>query len=424
MTTWNFSGRSHSYSASRRDSRSLHISQTNTFDDFNTLVYFPANSSQEYTTEHEYNFYRALLNRSIIRPHCPKICPECLLQFGYCRRLWDCSLVTACPLHECLLLDSCPKCRRRIKSVRKNLSICSCGCDWREIDPQFLSVRELAVSRRIYQLCDLLPKTPKEENENPLQSLCLRDFVVVLTFISGMFRNIAWATGRPSKSINLRNKDLHQLYSQAYSVFENWPGNFHQFVNKQSRGQVRLSPADGKLSTALKKEFGSLYEHLFQDLDGAQFDFMRESFAELLTARLKSQCQGSGENPWQASLSEIDKCISMAQARRLLKISHRDMFDLITSGEVGFVIRNRGTTLECVLPLSDVENLKRKFEQSLSTRDLARELGVDCEAVRELARAGHLRTRWRPAVDGYHTIKFDRDSTQELLNSGVDPYAH
>jgi len=285
-------------------------------------------------------------------------------------------------------------------------------------------VRELAVSRRIYQLCDLLPKTPKEENENPLQSLCLRDFVVVLTFISGMFRNIAWATGRPSKSINLRNKDLHQLYSQAYSVFENWPGNFHQFVNKQSRGQVRLSPADGKLSTALKKEFGSLYEHLFQDLDGAQFDFMRESFAELLTARLKSQCQGSGENPWQASLSEIDKCISMAQARRLLKISHRDMFDLITSGEVGFVIRNRGTTLECVLPLSDVENLKRKFEQSLSTRDLARELGVDCEAVRELARAGHLRTRWRPAVDGYHTIKFDRDSTQELLNSGVDPYAH
>jgi hypothetical protein len=146
---------------------------------------------------------------------------------------------------------------------------------------------------------------------------------------------------------------------------------------------------------------------------------MRDSFAEFLTNRLKSQCQGAGENPWQASLSETDKCISMAQARRLLKISHRDISDLITSGEVGFVIRNHATTLECLLRLSDVENVKCKFEQSLSTRDLARELGVDCEAVRELARAGHLRTRWRPAVDGYHTIKFDRDSVQELLTSGL-----
>jgi hypothetical protein len=78
----------------------------------------------------------------------------------------------------------------RLVLVRKNLSICSCGCDWREVDPQFLSARELAVSRRIYQLCGLLPKTPKEENENALQSLGLRDFVVVLTFISGMFQNI------------------------------------------------------------------------------------------------------------------------------------------------------------------------------------------------------------------------------------------
>ena len=95
------------------------------------------------------------------------------------------------------------------------------------------------------------------------------------------------------------------------------------------------------------------------------------------------------------------------------------MFDLITTSEIGFVIRNQGTALKYLVRLSDVENVRCKFEQSLSTRDLAKELGVDCEAVRELARAGHLKTRWRPAVDGYHTIKFDRDSVLELLNSGL-----
>src|SRR5438067_13247020 len=142
----------------------------------------------------------------------------------------------------------------------ESLSICSCGCDWREIDPRVLAADELAVSRRVYQLCGLLSKTPRVENENPLHGLGLRDFVVVLTFIAGGFRNIAWATGRPSRSIKLPNKDLHELYGQAYSVFKNWPRNFHQFLTQLSSGKVRLHPYDGKLDTALKREFGSFYQ--------------------------------------------------------------------------------------------------------------------------------------------------------------------
>lgn len=386
----------------------------NALANLSALSYLAPDSSQGETSEHEYNFYGAFLNRSIIRPHCPKICPKCLSEFGYCFRVWDCSLVTACPFHECLLFDSCPNCRRRIKCIRKSSSICPCGCDWREIDPEFLTASELAVSRRIYQLCDLLSRTPQVENDNPLHGLGLQDFAVALTFIAGTFRNIAWATGRPSKSIKVGNADLHQLYDRAYSIFEDWPRNFHQFLSKQSKGQIRLNPADGKLDTALKREFGPFYEQLYRDLDGAQFDFIRESFAQFLTVRLKSQCKELlGKT--RLILTENNKYISMAHARRLLRISHHAMSDLIASGEAGFAIRNHRTTLECVLRLSDVLNLKCKFEQSLSTRDLARELGVNCETIRELARAGRLRSRWRPAVDGHRTIKFDRDSVQEVI---------
>jgi len=382
------------------------------------LSYLPPDSSQGETSEHEYNFYGAFLNRSIIRPHCPKVCPKCLKESGYARRVWDCSLVTACPIHKCMLVDVCPKCRRRIKCVRKSLSICSCGCDWREIDPQFLTADELAVSRRVYFLGGLLPKTPKEDDENPLHNLGLRDFVIVLTFIAGIFRNIAWATGRPSRSIKLPNKDLHQLYGEAYLVFENWPNDFHQFLRTQSSGQVRLNPNDGQLATALKKEFRSFYEQLCQDLDEPQFDFIRESFAEFLTVRLKSQFEEPhSETP--VGFGETDEYISVAEARRLLKITHRAMADLMAAGEISFVIRNQATTLKHLVRLFDVESVKRKLEESLSTRELARELGVDCEVVRELARAGQLKTRWRQAVDGYHTMKFDRDSVQELLNSGL-----
>src|SRR6266513_1034776 len=64
----------------------------------------------------------------------PKVCPKCLAESGYSLRTWDCSLVTACPIHECVLLDTCPDCKRRIKCVRNKLCVCSCGCDWREIN--------------------------------------------------------------------------------------------------------------------------------------------------------------------------------------------------------------------------------------------------------------------------------------------------
>src|SRR6266849_5715036 len=61
----------------------------NALSDLTRLLYLPANFSQGYTTEHEYDFYGAFLNRSIIRPHCPKICPRCLSESGYCLRVWD-----------------------------------------------------------------------------------------------------------------------------------------------------------------------------------------------------------------------------------------------------------------------------------------------------------------------------------------------
>lgn len=391
----------------------------NALDDLTQLLYLPANSSQGYTTEHEYDFYGAFLNRSIIRPHGPKICPKCLSESGYCFRIWDCSLVTACPTHECMLIDSCPKCKKRIRAVRNSLSICACRCDWREIDPEFLTPRALAVSRRVYQLCGLLPNTLEMNIDSPLRYLDLQDFVVVLSFISGLFRKIAWAKGRPSKSIKLLNKDLHQLYSGAYSVFEDWPHTFHRFLQKLSKGVMRLNPDDGRFDTSLKREFGCFYEHLYHDLDGAQFDFIRDSFAEFLTNRLMSQSQEPGSECLPASFSETDERITLGQARRLLKISHRALSELIGTSELRCVIKNQGTTLKYLVRLSDVENLKCKFEQSLSTRSLARILGVECEEIRELARAGHLRARWRPAVDGYHTIKFDRDSVVELLNRGI-----
>jgi hypothetical protein len=389
----------------------------NALSDLIGLLYLPAPSPKHTTCEVDYNFYGAFLNRSIIRPHCPKVCIQCLAESGYCRRIWDCSLVTVCPIHECLLLDTCPKCKRRLKAIRNRLSVCVCRCDWRELQPDVRAEHEIAVSRRIYQLCGLLPLDHhSKERLNPLQSLALQEFVIVLTFIASLECEMSWATGRPSRSIKLRNEDLHTAITKAYQVFENWPHNFHQFLNEKTNGEIRLNPRDGKLDTALKEEFGALFKRLYGDLREPPFDFLREAFAQYLNNRLKAQCE-DGDRVSSLAASDDDKYISVTEARRLLKMSHDSIVDLVKAGEIAFVISNQDTTLCYLLRLADVEGVKMKFEQALGSRKLAKELGVDHEIISQLVQRGLLRRKSRRTVDGYHAPKFDVDTARQLLQT-------
>jgi TniQ len=385
----------------------------NTLEYLNTLVYFPANFPQGNTTEHDFDFYGATLNRSIIRPHHPKICPKCLADFGYCLRLWDCSLVTACPIHRCLLLDRCPKCRRQIRAIRKSVSMCHCGCDWREIDSTGVNEKEMAVSRRVFELCESIPN---EQPCNSLNELNLRDFIVAISFIAGRDRKISWATGRPSKSIKMSNRELHKLYNVAYSVFDDWPDSFFRFLKGQSKRCAKIQPNDGKLDTALKREFGSLYESLYQDLEGLQFDFLREAFCEFLTDRMQSQSATPVKMFLKSGSSESETYASLVDARRRLKITNAALFDLIAAGEIRCTIVNRRRTPEFAVSFVDVERIKCDFEDSVTCRELAKELGTDCDTIRELADNELIMPLVRRSTDAFSTLRFRRRHCREFLN--------
>jgi hypothetical protein len=288
--------------------------------------------------------------------------------------------------------------------------------DWSELQPDLRREHESAVSRRIYQLCDLLPLDhPSKELRNPLQSLALQDLVIVLTFIAGLECEMSWATGRPSKSIKLLNEELHTHITAAYQVFENWPHNFHQFLNEKSKGNVRLNPRDGKLDTALKEEFGALFKRLYRDLREPHFNFLREAFAQYLTNRLRVQFKGI-DRFTSVPESDDDKYITVTEARRLLKLSHDSILDLVKTREIAFAIQNQDGTLRYLLRLADIEKVKLKYEQALGPRELAKQLGVDHEVIDRLVQEGHLRKRSRRIIDGYHASKFDPDTAGMLLN--------
>jgi len=225
---------------------------------------------------------------------------------------------------------------------------------------------------------------------------------------------MSWATGRPSKSIKLRNEDLHTHITNAYQVFENWPRNFHHFLDKKSKGDIRFNPRDGKLDTTLKEEFGALFKRLYSDLRVPQFDFLREAFAEYLTRKLKAQYYEGDESSSIPAVDD-DEDISVTEARRLLKISNESILDLVKTGEIAFAIRNQDRTLRYLLRLADVQTVAIKNEHALGSRELAKQLGVDHSVINQLEEEGHLRRRARRSVDGYHAPKFDVDAARRLL---------
>ena len=75
-------------------------------------------------------FFGQPVSQDLIRSNRPRICPDCLLESPYCRRVWEFSATTVCPNHRRLLIDECPKCNRRISWSRKNVTVCSCKFDW------------------------------------------------------------------------------------------------------------------------------------------------------------------------------------------------------------------------------------------------------------------------------------------------------
>lgn len=108
-------------------------------DKLSLLTYQPSNER----SGNLYLFFGAPVHRSFIRHSNPKVCPQCLREASYCRRVWECALITVCPVHECLLIDECPQCKERIRWIRAEVSRCPCGFDWREASLPSVQEHEL-----------------------------------------------------------------------------------------------------------------------------------------------------------------------------------------------------------------------------------------------------------------------------------------
>lgn len=364
---------------------------------------------------HRFLVFGSPVRRYFINAKMPKVCPDCLREGGYCRKIWELIPVTACPSHRRTLLDECPGCRGRITWVRRSVSVCPCGYDWREATPSPVEDSGLHAVLRIHRLCGLSSGedfSGAGTKETPADGLDLEHYLYALSFIAGQHEGALDATGRlfaKSRRRDRRNAELHGAFAGAAAVLEDWPVNFESFLDWR---RTRLN--DSGSLTGLHKDFGSLYPGLYFNLSQPPFDFMRRAFEDYVLSRWSGGYAGVIGRRKGAVLSG-KRYVSKVEARNRLRVDAAYIDGLIAAGKLEAVVRMRGKKRMYLIERASLERLELELRESLVAEEVAAVLNVDVRTIPDLVRYGCLTPHRGPSIDGLPFWKFHRSAAEELI---------
>jgi len=312
------------------------------------------------SSEPLYWFFDQPVPQYVIRLKHPKICPECLAEAPYCRRIWDLSIITICPEHKRLLIDECPRCKKSISWARNSVIACRCEFDWRESPKLLVKESEVELADHVYRLCGLSSRGSHisgPTDQNPVLKLSLQDFLTALFFIAGQYQGLSSVTSKHLVPGG-RNKDYHTLFIKAYSVFQDWPKNYYRFLDWRRKQESNVSLIKQRLKSTLYKEFGKFYLALYNIMLASQFDFMRREFSQFLFKNWGTNHHSGGDCSGEETSHSDSRFISKTDARRLIGTDNRTMNELIKTGTLMTKVRSKGKKRLIFIELAGLTNLK------------------------------------------------------------------
>lgn len=102
------------------------------------------------------NTYSAV-HEQFCRMQSTPVCPGCLKEHGFSKRIWQHIFATACPEHGKRLIDTCDDCGTTITKDRAILMHCNCGRDLRDIKSAKVGAAERWFNLKIEGLTTPLP---------------------------------------------------------------------------------------------------------------------------------------------------------------------------------------------------------------------------------------------------------------------------
>ena len=328
---------------------------------------------------------------------CPRLCPACLRERPIWWAVWDLGLVTACPIHRCMLLDRCPVCKRNLAWHRPAVHKCRCGLDLGNLAAEAAGDALVVINTAIYQAAGF-----------PLDGASTPEFATyrfppeVLALRLGSLLRLLLFLGSIRGSGRLRRKQKPFAATElaaaaetgraAVEVLKDWPAHLRDLLKS-------MLPPQANSSATLKFNaiFGNFYRHLFRVLPRSEVGFLRDVFERFVIEDWEGPIRGQ-HRYFSPATRRSSQWIPAEEAERMARTRAARISDVVRQGQIEGMFLNIGRArshVECWLMRDSLKRwiLARELERTryMPRTEAEHALGLTKRTIVKAAAAGAMR---------------------------------
>lgn len=353
-------------------------------------------------------------------------CPSCLREAAYVRVHWLLNATTVCLVHQCLLVQGCPRCNKKLSTQ----DICSRHCSQCNYDlatSPTINVGEDYIgfqSQQFIQQCLMdnatpsLKKSPPNVSPRALFRLLdgLRSVVKHIRKVDSFDHSYSISKQENESIVGIEKQlAIYLDYATAFAAIDQWPISFHEFLNR-----LRQRSPSSQTSTKIRDHFGAtLFSWLDRFWYGSEMQFVQDAFDEYLANQYPPSLSLVTSKRFQESrwFAANLPYITVPAAQELLNVDLRAIRRCTKNGRIGIystqICSNRTVLF---LNRSDVMALRELHTTVISKEQVSQLIGVTRGVVNDLIDEGILN-----AIPGIE-IAYNLESCilKEDLSSFID----
>ncbi|MBW7474326.1 TniQ family protein [Paenibacillus oenotherae] len=229
-----------------------------------------------------------------------QVCPICLSEKDFHRKLWELRMITTCHLHKCRLVSTCPQCGKILSPYRRFVTYCDCGFDLRKCSAKYVNSSDILLPTYINEKYFTGIKTIHLTEE--FQQLSFRHFLYLHIFLYEYIFKCEFSQSDLQYSASFKPEIMHQVSLKTFEIFIGWPKSFYEFIET-----YRITPKNS--SSGITKEFGRFHYQLIEKLSLEEFSFVLNTFV-----------QYCGDIPSDPILKQVKKQLSDFLTRKRRKM--------------------------------------------------------------------------------------------------------
>lgn len=314
------------------------------------------------------HFKQATVLGSFYRRSTDAICPACMAESAYLRKNWDHGLVTACVMHKCRLIDSCPKCSSPLSKTRQRIDACECGFELKHSELQPATKTELWTSSLV---CGGNASVP---GYLPVKKSVPADTVAKLVRVlatgadsTAPFMMRSTASGFTGVS------QAREFIEQMAPILSNWPDGFRKHVEDR----IEFAAPDAR---TINKLLGPWYQTLNKLSKDTAFTVLVEQVIEVVSE--KTSCVVA---PRGSSIDGSATVVTTAAAAKQLGVGQDCLLNAIKDQKcsaTGKKFGTRGVVYE--IPVEEVARIEQIRDEWISMPQACQVTGLSESVLKNL----------------------------------------